>query len=80
MSENTGLPEVAFSGLEPEILGDPMERMSANLSFFQNLHGFGYQANMTVWIPRRDALLSELKEDTVREAKQFLEAALKALG
>lgn len=53
--------------------------MLANVNIFQDLNGFGYKIGVSVWIPRRDVSLSELKKDAQREAKRFLEEAVKAL-
>lgn len=54
-------------------------KMEARVDFnHQSDDGFGYSASVIVWIPKRDAPLSELKTNAVEAAFDFLKSVLAA--
>ena len=50
-------------------------KLEANVSFYDDQAKFHNSARVTVFIEKRDALLSELKEDSIRAAIDFLKIA-----
>jgi hypothetical protein len=51
------------------------DKMDAHVLFFEEIEGYGFSAKVTVWLPKSDDPLSDLKKEAVLAAIDFLKKA-----
>ena len=51
------------------------DKMDAIVLFYNETETYGFSAKVTVWLPKRDALISEIKKEAIQAAIDFLKEA-----
>ena len=52
-----------------------IDKMDVQVSFYKQIETYGFSAEVTVWIPKRDAPILELRKEAIQAALDFLKEA-----
>ena len=58
---------------------DRNDKIDAKVSFYKQIEEYGFSADVVVWVPKRDARISEIKNDVIQAAIDFLKQAQQSI-